>query len=39
MAIGLLCAIMAAEVLFVASVSGPDSANTMSTAEGFAPPP
>jgi hypothetical protein len=37
-AIGLLCAIMAGEVLFVAAVAGPDGVNTMSPAEGFAPP-
>jgi hypothetical protein len=38
-AIGLLCAMTTAEVLFLRSVAGHDSVNMLFAAEGIAPPP
>jgi hypothetical protein len=38
-AIGLLCAMTAAEVLFVRFVAGPDSVNMPAVADGIVPPP
>ena len=38
-AIGLLCAMTAAEVLFLRFVADPDSVNMLFAAEGMAPPP
>jgi hypothetical protein len=38
-AVGLLCTMAAAEVLFLRYVAGPDSINMLSAAEAIAPPP
>ena len=38
-AVTLLCAMAASEVLFLEFVAGPDSVNMLSAAEGIAPPP
>jgi hypothetical protein len=38
-AVGLLCTMAAAEVLFLRYVAGPDGVNMLSAAETIAPPP
>jgi hypothetical protein len=38
-AVGLLCTMTAAEVLFLRYVAGPDGVNMLSAAEAIAPPP